>query len=510
MANERGAGTEANTRILVVDDDPQLRRLLGTLLGSRWTVELAEDGEAAWNAVGRALPDLVISDVHMPMGGGLALLRRLRSEPTTVSVPVILVSGHPDETVAGLEAGADDFLSKPFSSRELLVRVQSRLEITAMRRRAAVQEATVQSLQRHTRWIEELLDTLPVPLVLLEPETARIVFANRAVARLAGTPLPRGSKLTVAGEFSGPEDEGGHHIEASELASASAPNTKVRDRRVVWHTAACSVSLIADSVVLGALDGQGPVVLLTLRDVTSLVEEQAALRRTVQIRDEFLSVASHELRTPITTLSLNTESLLTSHARNGSGERTQRRLDSIRRQVSRLQQLVDFLLDASRLVEGHLELQAEPVDMGAVASESIDLLHEPAVRAGCRISMHAEQNVVGQWDKLRVGQVITNLLSNAIKFGGGGAVDVEITRSGRMARLRVRDHGIGISPEGCARIFYRFERASSAGHFPGLGLGLWITKQIVDAYHGAISVESQPGEGSTFTVELPCAPSSPP
>jgi signal transduction histidine kinase len=113
--------------------------------------------------------------------------------------------------------------------------------------------------------------------------------------------------------------------------------------------------------------------------------------------------------------------------------------------------------------------------------------------------------VTGHWDRLRIGQVITNLLSNAIKFGRGLPIDVEVASEGDRASLSVRDAGIGIAPEERTRIFQRFERASSERHYPGLGLGLWIAKQIVDACHGTITVDSAPGGGSTFKMELPRA-----
>jgi signal transduction histidine kinase len=504
-AVEAKRSEDAGVRILVVEDDPQVRNMLGLLLGTRWTVEMAEGGEAALGVARRSPPDLVISDLRMPGIDGITLLRRLRGEPTTQSVPVILVSGRAgeQETIAGLEAGADDFLVKPFSARELLVRVQTRLEVTAMRRRTAQQQAALESLRRHTGWTEQLLDSLPVPLLLLEPGTTRVLFANRAAVRLCGTPLQRGSQLADAGPFRLPEDQGGWTLQAREIAPTT-PDDKVEGRRVVWHTPAGALSLLADSELLPALGDHSTVVVLTLRDVTGLVRQQSDLRRTVRMRDEFISVASHELRTPLTTLSLQTEGLLKAAACEATGEGLHRRLATINRQVARLEQLVDILLDVSRLIEGRLELRSEEVDLSALAAESIDLLRDSADRAGSAVHLSSAGTVVGRWDKLRLGQVVTNLLSNAIKFGRGGPVEVEVVATADdRARLEVRDQGVGVPVEERGRIFGRFERASSDRHFPGLGLGLWITKQIVEACGGVISFDSQPGKGSTFRVELP-------
>jgi signal transduction histidine kinase len=498
---------EAGINILVVEDDPQVRNMLALLLGTRWSVQIAEGGEAAWAMARAEPPDLVISDVRMPDIDGITLLRRLREEPTTQSVPVILVSGRAgeQETIAGLEAGADDFLIKPFSARELLVRVQTRLEVTAMRRRNAQQEAVLESLRRHTRWTERLLDSLPVPLLLLEPGNARILFANRASASVSGAPLARGTYLGDQGQVQLFADEGGQPLPAREIAPAS-PDERIQGRRLVWHTAAGPRWQLADSELIPQYPEHSAVVVLTLRDITELVRQERELRRTVRTRDEFLSVASHELRTPITTLSLQTDSLLRVRGADAPEERLRRRLTTIRSQISRLEQLVDVLLDVSRLLEGRLELRAEQVDLYAVAAEAIDLLREPAERAGCPVKLNGPGTVHGRWDRLRVGQVVTNLLSNAIKFGGGRPVEIEVALAGDLARLQVRDHGVGVSPEARERIFGRFERASSDQHYPGLGLGLWITKQIVDACGGTIVVDSQPGKGSTFTVELPREP----
>jgi signal transduction histidine kinase len=255
------------------------------------------------------------------------------------------------------------------------------------------------------------------------------------------------------------------------------------------------------------------VAVLSLRDVTELVRKEDLLRSALHVRDEFLSVASHELRTPITTLSLQTESafrgMTTAHAEGpASEERIVRKLTTIRRQIVRLEQLVEALLDVSRLMEGRLHLSPEEVDLGALATDTVESLADSAAHAGSPLNLHCAAGVVGRWDRLRIGQVITNLVSNAIKFGQGHPIDVEVdvdtdNNGGRAALLRVRDAGIGIPPEQRKRIFDRFERAPAERHYPGLGLGLWIAKQIVDASSGTITVDSEVGAGSTFTVRLP-------
>jgi signal transduction histidine kinase len=209
-------------------------------------------------------------------------------------------------------------------------------------------------------------------------------------------------------------------------------------------------------------------------------------------------------------LSLQTGGLLaTAESNNGHSspvnDHLRRRLTAIRRQVVRLNQLIDQLLDVSQFVEGRLDLRPEEIDLQALVIEAIDLMRDSAVSAGSPLLFRMRNEVVGYWDRLRLGQVITNLLSNAIKFGCGRPIEVELDADTTVARLEVKDSGEGIPTQEQERIFERFERVTTVRRHPGLGLGLWICKQIVDACHGTISVASEPGHGSTFSVELPRA-----
>jgi len=164
---------------------------------------------------------------------------------------------------------------------------------------------------------------------------------------------------------------------------------------------------------------------------------------------------------------------------------------------------VDALLDVSRLTQGRLALTWEELDLTEVVREVAERFAQQAAKAGCELKVVAEERVVGRWDRLRLEQVVTNLLSNALKYGAGRPVHVEVEGESERAVLAVRDEGIGIEPEHLERIFGKFERAVSGRHYGGLGLGLYITRQIVQALEGTIEVESEPGHGATFRVVLP-------
>ncbi|WP_395846884.1 PAS domain S-box protein [Cystobacter fuscus] len=229
------------------------------------------------------------------------------------------------------------------------------------------------------------------------------------------------------------------------------------------------------------------------------------LKAAVAARDEFLSIASHELKTPLTSVKLNLRAL--EHRAEKTAEQTEgagsRRLVRIHGQIDRLAKLVNSLLDVSRITANRLDLHLEEVDLGEVLQDVLGQFKEELDRAGCALHLRTDAGVVGRWDRLRVDQIISNLLSNAIKYGPGKPVEVDLQRLGKSARLVVRDHGIGISERDQERIFDRFERAVSSQHYGGFGLGLWISRQIAEGLGGNITVHSQPGLGSTFVVELP-------
>ena len=255
----------------------------------------------------------------------------------------------------------------------------------------------------------------------------------------------------------------------------------------------------------------GTLAVAAVRDVSERrrIEAKALLYRQAQeevrARDEFLSVASHELRTPVTALHVQLQMLQRVAARAGaSPEAVRERIEALDKQVRRLGNLVEALLDLSRIRLGRLELSREDVDLVEVAREVVaPYLVDPALARGSSVRVVAEGPIVARVDRVRVEQVLANLLANAAKFGEGRPIEVRVAREVGLVRVAVADQGVGLSPEEAARIFGRFERAAPAQHFPGLGLGLYVAREIAEAHGGRISAEGAPGKGATFTVELP-------
>jgi PAS domain S-box-containing protein len=240
------------------------------------------------------------------------------------------------------------------------------------------------------------------------------------------------------------------------------------------------------------------------------------LKEALRARDEFLSIASHEFKTPLTTLQLQVQSLQRAGRESAATEealkekesphsaipRITSKLAMIERQVGRMTELINNLLDVTGIMAGRFRLKIEEVDLAAVTRDIVARLRGPLKDAGCDLVLSADAPVVGRWSRLRVEGIVTNLLLNAIKYGSGKPIEVTVSATPTGARLVVCDHGIGIADGDQARIFERYERAVSE-QYSGIGVGLWVVRQTVEAFGGSVRVKSAIGAGATFTVDLP-------
>jgi PAS domain S-box-containing protein len=241
--------------------------------------------------------------------------------------------------------------------------------------------------------------------------------------------------------------------------------------------------------------------------------QRVRAEEALRVRDEFLSIASHELKTPLTSLQIE---LYGMRERIGEGEgdqRLSRKLDRASRNADRLSGLIDTLLDVSRIATGRLTLKPERFDLAESVHSVVEGMRGTAARAGCELRLEGAPvddagagRIWGSWDRLRIEQVVMNLLSNAFKYGAGQPVTVSVFRDGRDAVVKVSDKGPGVADKDVHRIFDRFERAAPMRHYGGLGLGLYVSREIVRAEHGSIAVHNLPEGGACFEVRLPSEP----
>jgi signal transduction histidine kinase len=239
-----------------------------------------------------------------------------------------------------------------------------------------------------------------------------------------------------------------------------------------------------------------------------LNETQAELQRSLRMRDEFMSLVAHELRTPLNTLFLETQMRSLQLKRGNlpafNPDQMNNMIKRDERQIKAMIRLIDDMLDVSRMKSGTLSIRPAKVELMALLERVVNDLSLQAAAAGANVVLAPHHPVEGFWDEFRIEQVVVNLLTNAMRYGGGGAVEVSVHDEGPNVRIAVRDHGKGISPDFIDRIFEPYERGAKSGEPKGLGLGLYISRQLAMSHGGQLTVESTPGQGATFSLILPC------
>lgn len=421
-------------------------------------------------ALAAAGTDVLIVDGRLATS---ALLRAIRDLSARTSVAVVGTGG---------PTLADATLAAPVDPESLLAVI--RMLVRLARARAAARS-------RFRAW-HAALDALHDGVCLRDHEDA-VLRCNPAFAEALGS-----TPLATAGRRISQRDL---------LGDAELPGAvQVRDR---WFRATLEPVCDDDG---GEIAG---TMLVLADDAARTLQErhrEKALRDAAdqqRERDEFLSVASHELRTPLTTVQLQVQALqmwaLRSEAPMAPSV-VREKLGKAEREVRRLIRLVAEILDSAKLERGRIELHAEETDLGAIVREVAQRMTARFAGSGSRLTVDALEPVVGYWDKGRMQQVVTNLLMNACLYGRGRPVDVRVCATNARACLEVRDQGIGIAAEDQERIFKRFARATNDRSLPGFGVGLWSARRILEAMGGEVRVESEPGVGSTFMVELPLAP----
>jgi signal transduction histidine kinase/CheY-like chemotaxis protein len=482
----------AQTRILVADDNADMREYIARLLGDRWAIEAVGDGAAALASAQAHRPDVVVADVMMPEIDGFELLQRLRADERTQSVPVILVSARAgDEArVEGLLAGADDYLVKPFAARELIARVQAQLMRAKVR---SVEEA-------HALRLASIFEHAPVGVAILRGPNHVFEFVNQAYVAMVGTRPVGGRPIREAL----PELSGQGLYELLDNVFTSGEAYIGRSVRVMLDRGAMEPEETFFDFVYQPLTEEGRVagIAVVCFEVTELAKARREAEAANRAKDEFMAMLGHELRNPLAPI---LTALQLMHLRGVVGADRERLI--IERQVKHVVGLVDDLLDVSRITRGNVQLRQERLQLADVIAKAIEIA-SPAIeerRQTLQVSVASGLEING--DAARLAQVFANLLNNAAKYTEPqGAIRVSARGEPDGIVIRVSDDGNGIASETLPRIFDLFvqERQAPERAQGGLGIGLAIVRSLVQAHGGTVRAESPgKGKGSTFTVTLP-------
>jgi signal transduction histidine kinase/DNA-binding response OmpR family regulator len=496
-------------RVLVADDNADMRSYLRGVLAPHFAVDAVCDGQVALEAARRGRPDLVLTDVMMPNLDGFGLLQALRADERTRAIPVVMVSARAGEEsrIEGLQAGADDYLVKPFSARELIARVHTHLELARLRRESEL----------HASRLNALFEQAPAVIFVLAGPDHVCRLANPPALEALGKRDVLG--LPICQALSEPEGQG--IVERLDLAYATGERVVGSEMPIKLQRGAQLEQTYWNVVYQPYRDVAGTVegVMVFSFEITMQVlarQRAEALMRQVQAseaeaesanraKDEFLAVLGHELRNPLAPI-LTALQLM----RQRDGDRSAKECSIIERQAQHLVRLVDDLLDVSRITRGKIELKTERVELADVVARAIETSSPVLEHRQHHLGVDVRSRGLAlDGDPDRLAQVISNLLTNAAKYTErGGRITVSAAQRGDQIRISVKDTGIGIAPEMLPRVFDMFvqERQALDRSRGGLGLGLTIVRSLVAMHGGTVEVHSEGrNRGAEFVVTLPAA-----
>jgi signal transduction histidine kinase len=483
--------------VLVVDDEKVIRDGCTLILKSEgYRVATAKNGREALEILEREPVNVVLCDLKMPVMGALEVLEQANLR--FPDIPIIIITGHGtvDDAVECMKKGAYDFVTKPFRIDPLNLCIKRALEKQSLERQTRrLQEEQARNL--YTLAIEQSrLHTIVNCMadgLLVTNRKLEVVLCNPSFARLSGNnptpPLP----APLARCFNDP----GLQEILEEIVSGQEPERCVYQeiRRGLAHFRAMSAPFFGpDGEILGTVT--------VFHDVTSFKELD-------EMKTFFVNMTSHELRSPLSAIKLQHSVILDGLA----GDLTEKQREILTRAHDKIQGLLDLineLLDVARIEAGHRQLEPAPLKLGPVLQEIVDLLQTKAQEQKVLLKMAVPADLpLILADRRGMEEVFTNLITNAINYSpDGGEVVVSAQAHPGRLEVRVQDQGIGIEPGEISKIFDKFYRVKhpKARQVIGTGLGLALVKGIVELHQGAVEVESQVGEGSTFKIFLPLAP----
>lgn len=480
---------DKQTRILIVDDNGDMRSYLKRLLDPYFTVETAVNGKQALDRLELNVPDLILSDIMMPVMDGKTMLAHIRASERTATVPVLFLSARAGEEarIDGLEAGADDYLVKPFSAAELLTKVRAQIYIRKTRGHAE------QQLRKLNNTLQLAMDASKMGLWRSDVKTDAL-YVSETARRIHGIPLDQ--ELTYKSTLASlviPE----HRANLSEvIATAIKQNSRFSENYQIDALDGSGRKWINSSGMM-ELDENGEVhsVVGTILDVT---EQKADEIR----KNDFIGMVSHELKTPLTSLA-GFAQLGHRSALKNQDEANASLYDRINTQMRKMSNLINGFLNISQLESGKINLNPSNFSLDALIKESVAEIKVTSPQQKFELNC---ESVMLYADHDKIGTVLLNLLSNAIKYGKADSpITAGCLLSEEKVKFYVKDEGIGIGAEDLDKLFDRYYRVQSerTQHISGFGIGLYLCAEIIDRHNGRIWAESEPGQGTTFYVELP-------
>lgn len=525
----------STARIILADDNRDMRLYVKSLLEPYWQVEAVADGEAALQAILTLSPDLVLSDVMMPKLDGFGLLKTIRENPMTQAIPFILLSARAGEEakIEGLQAGADDYLVKPFSARELLARVEANLKIMQIRKFAFQREQElIQQAVAAQADLEKVMNNLTDGFLSFDREwrftyinQQGLTFIRKRREEVLGqvywdiypdmkdTSLERDLRLAM---------ENGQTISTEFYYSS---HERWYENRVYPQANGISV-FFSDISPRKRLELEHKQALeLAQQHQQQRLEEAENYRRK---QTNFIDTLCHELRNPLNgifgsvallqeaTQALSVLTVQQGLRNSADLETVQAMINQIKENVKAIEQcsqqqkvIVDDVLDLSKLEANKVELNPQPFSLTQQFNTVVQMFTAPLQRKNLKLTLELPEETWVKADPYRLSQILTNLVSNAIKFTKTGYIRIQATletqaKDTTWLKLQVEDSGIGMTEEEAGRLFERFSQANrrTASEYGGSGLGLMISKQLVEMMGGTIRVTSQKDQGSCFMVNV--------
>src|SRR5450830_321506 len=485
--------TSKGARILIADDNADIRDYLTHLLKPRWHVSAVGDGQTALAAARHELPDLIVSDVMMPQLDGFGLLAQLRAEEATRHIPMLMLSARSGEEarLEGLAAGADDYMVKPFSSRELVVRIESLLL-----------RAQIRALEkRHADRMTTIFAQAPVAIAITRGPLHVFELANPLYRELIGNRPIIGRSVRE----SLPELEGQEILELLDDVYRRAEPYTGRSLGINLRRGNQSPleKRFFDFVYQPMFTPDGSIegIAMVAFEVTELTRARQAAEIANRTKDEFLAMLGHELRNPLTPI------LTAVHLMRLRGSGAEKECSVIERQARHLVRLVDDLLDVSRVTQGKVNLQKKKLNVTDIISKAIETVSPLLEERQHHLSLNVpSQGLLIHADPERLTQVLANLLTNACKYTENrGEIQIDAYLDNNHVVIDVRDNGIGIKANMLPHVFDMFAQESQALDRAGggLGLGLAIVRSLTELHGGSVHVFSEgAGRGTVFTLKL--------